>query len=137
MASNKVKAQIKKTNVNKKKKKTVKIDKGIVHIHSTTNNTIVSISDINGNVVAWASAGTCGYKGSKKATPYSAGLAVAQACEKAKNTGLKSVIVSVNGTGQGKDTAIRSVDAAGLEITEIQDNTPIPHNGCKPPKKRR
>ncbi|MDR0674826.1 MAG: 30S ribosomal protein S11 [Mycoplasmataceae bacterium] len=110
---------------------------GIAHIHATVNNTIVTITDVKGNTIAWSSSGAIGYKGSKKSTPYAAGLAAASAAKNAMGLGLKSVIVNVNGTGQGKDTAIRSLAAAGLEITEMNDVTAIPHNGCRPPKKPR
>lgn len=120
----------------KRKKKLASVN-GMAHIHSTINNTIVTITDLQGNVIKWASSGTVGYKGSKKSTPYAAGLAAEAAGKEAMALGLKSVIISVNGTGKGKDTAIRSLQAIGLEITEIRDVTPIPHNGCKPPKKPR
>ena len=110
---------------------------GAAHIHSTVNNTIVSITDLNGNVITWSSAGAIGYKGSKKSTPYAAGLAATEAAKAAMLLGLKTVKVYVNGTGQGKETAIRSLAAAGLKITELNDVTPLPHNGCHPPKKPR
>lgn len=120
----------------KKKKKVANVN-GVAHIHSTVNNTIVTITDEKGDTLTWASSGTIGYKGSKKSTPYAAGVAATQTAKNAMNMGLKSVIVHVNGTGQGKDTAIRSLATAGLAITEIADITPIPHNGCRPPKKPR
>jgi len=120
----------------KKKRKLASVN-GKAHIHSTLNNTIVTITDNAGNAIAWSSSGVIGYKGSKKSTPYAAGIA-AEACAKAAMTlGLKSVAVYCNGIGRGKDTAIRSLAAAGLIITEINDVTPLPHNGCRPPKKPR
>ena len=120
-----------------KKKKRLSSPNGMAHIHSTLNNTIITITDMYGNAFAWSSSGVIGYKGSKKSTPYAAGIA-AEACAKAAMTmGLKSVAVHCNGIGRGKDTAIRSLAAAGLQITEIADVTPIPHNGCRPPKKPR
>jgi len=121
----------------KKKKKKIETKTGAVHIHASPNNTIVTLTDLNGAVLAWASAGTAGYKGTKKSTPYAAGMAANQVAEKAKALGINEVIVYLNGVGQGKDTAIRSIDAANIKITELNDVTPIPHNGCKPPKKPR
>ncbi len=120
----------------KKKKKLASVN-GAAHIHSTINNTIVTITDEKGNTLTWSSAGAIGYKGSKKSTPYAAGLAATQAAKAAMLMGLKSVKVFVNGTGPGKETAIRSIDSAGLQITELNDVTPLPHNGCRPPKKPR
>lgn len=120
-----------------KKKKKLSSPNGIAHIHSTSNNTIVTISDELGNAISWASSGTVGYKGSKKSTPYSAGIAAETCAKVAMDLGLKKIIVKVNGTGAGRDTAIRSLNAVGLEISEIHDVTPIPHNGCRPPKKPR
>ncbi|MCQ2748059.1 MAG: 30S ribosomal protein S11 [Mycoplasmoidaceae bacterium] len=122
--------------VSKKKKRLASVD-GIAHIHSTLNNTIVTITDLSGNAITWSSSGVIGYKGSKKSTPYAAGLAAESCAKAAMALGLKSVAVHCNGIGKGKDTAIRSLAAAGLQITEIADNTPIPHNGCRPPKKPR
>lgn len=121
----------------KKRKKKLTSPEGIAHIHSTANNTIVTLTNKSGDVITWSSSGVIGYKGSKKATPYAAGLAAESAAKSAIDAGLKKIIVKVNGTGSGKDTAIRSLHAAGLEITEIYDVTPIPHNGCRPPKKPR
>lgn len=119
------------------KKKKLTFTSGCAHIHATRNNTIITISDENGNVISWASSGSIGYKGSKKKTPYSAGLA-AEACGKqAFDMGLRNVSVNVNGTGSGRDTAIRSLQTVGLMVTKINDVTPIPHNGCRPPKKPR
>ena len=123
--------------VSKKRKVRKNIPYGIAHIHATFNNTIVSITDPDGNAVSWSSAGAVGYKGSKKSTPYAAGLAATQAAKAAMLLGLKTVKVYVNGTGQGKETAVRSLAAAGLKITELNDVTPLPHNGCHPPKKPR
>ena len=123
---------------NRRKKKTKRtIVEGQAHISSTYNNTIVSITDTSGNVISWASAGSIGYKGSKKKTPYAAGLS-AEACGKAAfDMGLKKVEVFVKGVGAGRENAIRSLQAAGLEITAITDVTPIPHNGCRPPKRKK
>lgn len=120
----------------RKKRKLADVN-GAAHIHSTVNNTIVTITDLNGNAITWSSAGAIGYKGSKKSTPYAAGLAATQAAKAAMLLGLKTVKVYVNGTGQGKETAVRSLAAAGLKITELNDVTPLPHNGCHPPKKPR
>ncbi|MDR1235138.1 MAG: 30S ribosomal protein S11 [Mycoplasmataceae bacterium] len=120
----------------KKKRKLADVH-GVAHIHASVNNTIVTITDVKGNAIAWSSSGAIGYKGSKKSTPYAAGLAAAAVAKNAMALGLKSVVVNVNGTGQGKDTAIRSLAAAGLQITEMNDVTAIPHNGCRPPKKPR
>ena len=119
----------------KKAKRT--IVSGIAHIHSSNNNTIISFSDEQGNIVAWSSSGAIGYKGTKKATPYAAGLAAEAVAKKVQELGIKKVRVHINGTGQGKDTAVRSIQASGIDITEINDLTPIPHNGCRPPKKPR
>ena len=110
---------------------------GVAHIHSTFNNTIVTITDPAGNVVAWSSAGAVGFKGSKKSTPFAAQMA-SEACAKvAIENGMNKVEVTVKGPGQGREAAIRSLQVAGLDITSIQDVTPIPHNGCRPPKKPR
>lgn len=110
---------------------------GIAHIKSTFNNTVVSISDRQGNVIAWASGGTVGFKGTKKGTPFAAQLAAEQAAKKAMDLGLREVDVLVKGPGAGRETAIRSLQATGLVINSIKDVTPIPHNGCRPPKQRR
>ena|SRR5690554_1798776 len=113
------------------------IPNGIAHIHSTFNNTIVTITDPNGNAVAWSSAGALGFKGSKKSTPFAAQMA-SEACAKAAmDNGMQKVEVSVRGPGPGREVAIRSLQVAGLEITSIKDVTPIPHNGCRPPKRPR
>ncbi|MCV3743629.1 30S ribosomal protein S11 [Ureaplasma sp. ES3154-GEN] len=119
------------------KKKKLSFSNGIAHIHTTKNNTIISLTDEQGQVISWASSGSSGYKGAKKKTPYSAGIAAENAAKAAIEMGLKSVEVHVNGTGASRDTAIRSLNAAGLEVSKIKDVTPIPHNGCRPPKKPR
>lgn len=127
----------KKTTVSKKKKIKRSYTKGIAHIHSTFNNTIVTITDEAGNAIAWSSAGALGFKGAKKATPFAAQLA-AEACAKvAVDQGIKTVDVNVKGPGSGRDSAVRSLQAAGLTIQMITDTTPIPHNGCRPPKRPR
>ena len=113
------------------------IVQGVAHIKSTFNNTIISISDMTGAVISWASAGTVGFKGTKKSTPFAAQLAAETAARKAMEHGLKRVEVLVKGPGSGRETAIRSLQAVGLEVTMIKDCTPIPHNGCRPPKRRR
>ena len=110
---------------------------GVAHIHSTFNNTIVTIADNDGNAVAWASSGTSGFKGSKKKTPYAAGMSAEAAGKAAYDAGMRKVSVSCKGLGSGRETAIRSLQAAGLEITAITDVTPVPHNGCRPPKRPR
>ena len=107
------------------------------HIHSTYNNTVVSITDVDGNVISWASAGTIGYKGSKKKTPFAAGQAAEAAAGAATASGVKKVEVFVKGLGSGRENAIRALQTAGLEITAINDETPVPHNGCRPPKRPR
>ena len=113
------------------------IPAGIAHIQSTFNNTVVTISDLQGNVLAWASAGTSGFKGSRKGTPFAAGLAGVNAARKALDHGVRQGEVYVKGPGSGREAAIRSLQAAGLEVNLIKDVTPIPHNGCRPPKRRR
>ncbi len=110
---------------------------GAAHIQTTFNNTIVTITDPNGGVIAWSSAGSLGFKGSRKSTPFAAQMASEAAAKKAKEMGLKQVDVYVKGPGSGRETAIRALQAAGLEITMIKDVTPVPHNGCRPPKRRR
>ncbi len=119
----------------RKVKKTV--PEGKAYIHSTFNNTIVTITDKDGNAISWASAGTLGFKGSKKSTPYAAGMSAEATAKAAYDMGMRKVEVYVKGLGSGKETAIRSLQAAGLEITSITDVTPIPHNGCRPPKRPR
>lgn len=121
----------------RKRKVKKNIPNGVAHIHSTFNNTIVTITDTVGNAVAWSSAGALGFKGSKKSTPFAAGMA-SEACAKAAiDSGMIKVEVSVKGPGPGREAAIRSLQVAGLEITSIKDVTPIPHNGCRPPKRPR
>ena len=110
---------------------------GQVHIQATFNNTIVTITDMNGNALAWASAGGLGFRGSRKSTPYAAQMASDAAANSAKDFGLRSVEVFVKGPGSGREAAIRALSAAGLEVTMIKDVTPVPHNGCRPPKRRR
>ncbi len=110
---------------------------GVAHIHATFNNTIVSITDTKGDVLAWASGGTVGFKGTKKGTPFAAQLAAERAARNAMEHGVRKVDVMVKGPGPGRETAIRSLQAAGLEILSIKDVTPVPHNGCRPPKRRR
>ena len=123
---------------NRRKRKVKKnIPEAVAHIHSTYNNTIVTITEKDGNVIAWASSGTIGYKGSKKKTPFAAGIAADAAAKAAEEQGVKKVDVVVKGLGSGRETAIRSLQAAGLEITSITDETPVPHNGCRPPKRPR
>ena len=122
----------------RKKKKKTKVDaNGIAHIKATYNNTIVTLTDIYGNVISWASAGRAGYKGSRKNTPFAAQLAGEMAAKVAMELGLARVEVRVKGPGGGRESAIRSLQATGLEIIAIKDVTPIPHNGCRPPKRRR
>ncbi len=121
----------------RRKKVKKNIPEGNAYIHSTFNNTIVTISDKKGNAVSWASAGTLGFKGSKKSTPFAAGMSAEAAGKKAAEMGLKKVDVFVRGLGSGRDTAVRSLQTAGLEITSINDVTPVPHNGCRPPKRPR
>ena len=111
--------------------------KGVAHIHSTFNNTIITITDEAGNAIAWSSAGALGFKGSNKSTPFAAGMSAEAAGKAAYDMGMRKVEVFVKGLGSGKETAIRSLQTAGLEITSISDVTPIPHNGCRPPKRPR
>ena len=123
---------------NRRKRKVKKnIPEAQAHIHSTYNNTVVSITDVNGNVISWASAGTQGIKGSKKSTPFAAGMAAEAAGREAVAAGMKTVNVKVKGLGSGREAAIRSLQTVGLEVKSITDETPIPHNGCRPPKRRR
>ena len=125
------------TATTRKRRELKKVDKGQVHIQSSFNNTLVTVTDAQGNAIAWSSAGSLGYKGSRKGTPFAAQMA-AKACAKtAMEHGLRKVAVFVKGPGSGRETAIRSLQAAGLEVSSIQDCTPIPHNGCRPRKRRR
>ena len=121
----------------RKRKVRKNIPSGVAHIHSTFNNTIVTITDVNGNAVAWSSAGALGFKGSKKSTPFAAQMASEAAAKAAIDCGMIKVEVTVKGPGPGREAAIRSLQVAGLEITSIKDCTPVPHNGCRPPKKPR
>jgi small subunit ribosomal protein S11 len=123
--------------VRTKKKEKKNISTGIVHIQSTFNNTIVTITDPVGNVVAWSSAGVQGFKGSRKSTPFAAQLAAEDAAKKAMEHGMKNVEVYVKGPGAGRESALRSLQAAGFNVILIKDVTPMPHNGCRPPKRRR
>lgn len=120
-----------------KKKEKKNIPNGVVHIQSTFNNTIVTISDPAGNTVAWSSAGVQGFKGSRKSTPFAAQLAAQDAAKKAIEHGMKNVEVYVKGPGPGRESALRSLQSAGFNVVMIKDVTPIPHNGCRPPKRRR
>ncbi|QSO50528.1 30S ribosomal protein S11 [Alicyclobacillus curvatus] len=113
------------------------VETGVAHIRSTFNNTIVSITDVAGNVISWSSAGNVGFKGSRKSTPFAAQMAAEAAARTAMEHGMKSLEVTVKGPGAGREAAIRSLQAAGLEVSGIRDLTPIPHNGCRPPKRRR
>ncbi|MGI0485313.1 30S ribosomal protein S11 [Pantanalinema rosaneae CENA516] len=123
-----------KTGVRKQKKN---IPNGVAYIQSTFNNTIVTIADTNGEVISWASAGSSGFKGAKKGTPFAAQTAAENAARRAADQGMRQIEVMVSGPGAGRETAIRALQGAGLEITLIRDVTPIPHNGCRPPKRRR
>ena len=130
-------AQPKKGAVRATRRERKNIEKGAAHIRATFNNTIVTISDVHGNVVSWASAGELGFKGSRKSTPFAAQSAAETAAKIAVDHGMKTVEVYVKGPGAGRESAIRALAAVGLEITMIKDVTPIPHNGCRPPKRRR
>ncbi|MFA6012807.1 MAG: 30S ribosomal protein S11 [Desulfobacteraceae bacterium] len=126
-----------KARVKTKKKVKKNISSGVVHIQSTFNNTIVSITDSNGNVISWSSAGMHGFKGSRKSTPFAAQMTAEDAAKKAQEHGIKTVEVFVKGPGAGRESALRSLQAIGFNVTKIRDVTPVPHNGCRPPKKRR
>jgi len=132
MANNEVK-----TTPSKKKKKRASVVSGLAHIQSTFNNTIVSISDKRGNIIAWGSAGAAGFKGTKKSTPFAASIAAKTAADKAKNYGLKEVDIFVQGIGSGRESAIRALHAEGIDILSIKDITPVAHNGCRAKKARR
>jgi small subunit ribosomal protein S11 len=129
------KAQQKRTTRKRKERKN--IPTGVAHIQSTFNNTLVTITDANGNTVAWSSSGVQGFKGSRKSTPFASQLAAEDAAKKAMDNGMRSVEVNVKGPGAGREAALRALGATGLNITVIRDVTPIPHNGCRPPKRRR
>ncbi len=120
-----------------KRRERKNVDKGIAHIQSTFNNTIITISDVRGNVISWATAGGAGFRGSRKSTPFAAQMAAEEAAKTAIDQGMKEIEVFVKGPGSGREAAIRSLQAAGLEVNMIKDVTPIPHNGCRPPKRRR
>ena len=133
----KIEVKSKKSSYSKKKKGKKSILNGIAYVQSTFNNTIVSIADTNGNVVSWASAGQKGFKGSRKSTPYAAQVAADAAAAKALEVGMKILSVEVKGPGSGRETALRALQARGFKIISIEDTTPMPHNGTRPPKKRR
>ncbi len=130
-------AKATKKRVSRKKKERKNIERGQAHIQSTFNNSIINLTDMQGNTIAWSSAGQLGFKGSRKSTPFAAQMAAEAASKSAMDHGLKSVEVFVNGPGSGREAAIRALQAAGLEVNAIKDVTPIPHNGCRPPKRRR
>ena len=126
-----------KKKVVRKRREKKNIPNGIAHIQATFNNTIITITDVIGNVISWSSAGTVGFKGSRKSTPFAAGQAADDAARKAMEHGVKNIEVLVKGPGSGREAALRSLQAAGFNITHIRDRTPIPHNGCRQPKRRR
>ena len=130
-------ATAKKGTVIRRRKERKNIERGAAHIQSTFNNTIVTITDVQGNALSWASAGGLGFRGSRKSTPYAAQMVAETAAKAAVEHGLKSVEVYVKGPGSGRESAIRALEAVGLQVTMIKDVTPIPHNGCRPPKRRR
>lgn len=130
-------AKVTKKSTTRKRREKKHIERGAAHIQSSFNNTIVTITDTQGNAISWASAGELGYRGSRKSTPFAAQMAAETAAKAAMEHGLKTVQVFVKGPGQGRESAIRALQVAGLEITMIKDVTPIPHNGCRPPKRRR
>jgi small subunit ribosomal protein S11 len=127
--------QVQTSRVKKREKKN--ITNGVVHVNSSFNNTMVTITDVQGNTIAWSSSGLMGFKGSRKSTPYAAQLAAEDAGKKASEHGLKNVDVEVSGPGSGRESALRALQSIGFSITSIRDVTPIPHNGCRPPKRRR
>ena len=127
----------KKTTATRKRRDKKNIERGTVHIQSTFNNTIVTVADMQGNAISWASAGEMGFKGSKKSTPFAAQTAAETAAKAAMEHGLKTVEVYVKGPGSGRESAIRALETVGLQVTLIKDVTPIPHNGCRPPQRRR
>lgn len=128
-------ASTKKTS--RKKKAIRQVSQGCAYIQATFNNTIVTLTDLNGNTIAWSSAGHCGFKGPKKSTPYAASVIVKDVTEQSKESGLKEVTVYVKGIGSGRDSAVRALNANGFSVLSIKDVTPLPHNGCRPPKPRR
>ena len=127
--------QVQTARIRKKERKN--ITNGVVHVNSSFNNTLVTITDVQGNTIAWSSSGLMGFKGSRKSTPYAAQLAAEDAGKKASEHGLKNVDVEVSGPGSGRESALRALQSIGFTITSIRDVTPIPHNGCRPPKRRR
>ncbi len=131
------KANAKLKKVSRKRRERKLVERGAAHIRSSFNNTIVTITDVNGNALSWASAGGMGFRGNKKSTPFAAQMAAETAAKAATEFGLKSVDVFVKGPGSGREAAIRALQTAGLDVTMIKDVTPIPHNGCRPPKRRR
>ncbi len=120
-----------------KKRERKNISTGVVHVNASFNNTIVTVTDMQGNTISWSSAGAHGFKGSRKSTPYAAQVTADAAARKAQEHGLKTVLVEVNGPGTGRESALRALQACGLVVTSIKDVTPVPHNGCRPPKRRR
>ncbi len=120
-----------------KRRERKNIERGVAHIQSTFNNTVITISDVNGNTIAWSTAGANGFKGSRKSTPFAAQTAAETAAKAAMEHGMRTVEVMVKGPGSGREAAVRSLQAAGLEVSTIKDVTPFPHNGCRPPKRRR
>ncbi len=129
--------QVKKTATSRKRRERKNIERGAAHIRSSFNNTLVTISDLQGNALSWSSSGSLGFRGSKKSTPFAAQMAAETAARGAMEHGLKTVEVYVKGPGSGREAAIRALQTAGLEVNMIKDVTPIPHNGCRPPKRRR
>lgn len=130
-------AQVKGKKVSRKRRERKHVDRGAAHIQSTFNNTIVTITDANGNAISWSSAGALGFRGSRKSTPFASQMAAETAAKVATEFGMKTVEVYVKGPGSGREAAIRALQATGLEVSLIKDVTPIPHNGCRPPKRRR
>src|SRR6478735_3729816 len=126
-----------KATVVKKRKTKKNVPMGVAHIQATFNNTIVTITDLNGEVVAWSTAGAKGFKGSRKSTPFAAQVAAEEAARKAMDAGMRSISVLVKGPGSGRESAVRALSAAGLKVNLLKDITPVPHNGCRPPKRRR
>lgn len=126
-----------KQNVRSKRKVKKHVESGVVHIRSTFNNTIITITDTQGNAISWATSGNLGFKGSRKSTPFAAQMAAETAAKVAMDNGMRTVEVNVKGPGAGREAAIRALQATGLEVTAIRDVTPVPHNGCRPPKRRR